>query len=41
MKQYVKVVVRNNSIYTDNLFTYKVGIINQRKNLVINTRFYT
>ena len=24
MKQYVKVVVRNNSIYTDNLFTYKV-----------------
>ncbi|MGL5753196.1 MAG: primosomal protein N' [Paraclostridium sp.] len=24
MKQYAKVVVRNNSIYTDNLFTYKV-----------------
>lgn len=24
MKQYAKVVVRNNSIYTDNLFTYKI-----------------
>ncbi|MEG2460858.1 MAG: primosomal protein N', partial [Clostridia bacterium] len=24
MKQYAKIIVRNNSIYTDNLFTYEV-----------------
>ena len=24
MKKYAKVIVRNNSIYTDNLFTYEI-----------------